>query len=184
MRNFRAAIWGGGGVLNVHAEDVYFHAEQSYFYAAARHIFLHRTAVFLRRNIPLPWNSLIVSRRRVSFSSAEHELNRDLKRVFKLSRYLKRQRCDSTEHVCFSTEYVRISTEERHISTQKLDFYTEHARFCAEGVAHYFGRDTLLKVGFQTYIFCSKVPSKCMKCSFRDPNFKNFPVGRHVPGTP
>ena len=35
--------------------------------------------------------------------------------------------------------------------------------------------DTLLKMGFQTCIFCSKVPSKCRKCSFRDPNFKIFP---------
>ena len=35
-----------------------------------------------------------------------------------------------------------------------------------------FWRDTLLKMGFQTYIFCSKVPSKCRKCRFRDPNFK------------
>ena len=34
-----------------------------------------------------------------------------------------------------------------------------------------FWRDTLLKMGFQTYIFCSKVPSKCRKCRFRDPNF-------------
>ena len=32
--------------------------------------------------------------------------------------------------------------------------------------------DTLLKMGFQTFIFCSKVPSKCRKCRFRDPNFK------------
>ena len=32
--------------------------------------------------------------------------------------------------------------------------------------------DILLKMGFQTYIFCSKVPSKCRKCHFRDPNFK------------
>ena len=32
-----------------------------------------------------------------------------------------------------------------------------------------FWRDTLLKTGFQTYIFCSKVPSKCRKCRFRDP---------------
>ena len=35
-----------------------------------------------------------------------------------------------------------------------------------------FWQDTLLKMGFQTYIFCSKVPSKCRKCRFRDPNFK------------
>ena len=28
--------------------------------------------------------------------------------------------------------------------------------------------DTLFKMGFQTYIFCSKVPSKCRKCHFRD----------------
>ena len=34
--------------------------------------------------------------------------------------------------------------------------------------------DTLLKMGFQTYIFCSKMPSKCRECRFRDPNFKNF----------
>ena len=33
--------------------------------------------------------------------------------------------------------------------------------------------DTLLKMGFQTYIFCSK----CRKCRFRDPNFKTFPGG-------
>ena len=35
-----------------------------------------------------------------------------------------------------------------------------------------FWQDTLLKMGFQTYIFCSKVPSKGRKCRFRDPNFK------------
>ena len=35
-----------------------------------------------------------------------------------------------------------------------------------------FWRDTLLKIRFQTYIFCSKVSSKCRKCRFRDPNFK------------
>ena len=37
--------------------------------------------------------------------------------------------------------------------------------------------DTLLKMGFQTYIFCSKVPSKCRKCRFRQPNFKIFSGG-------
>ena len=37
-----------------------------------------------------------------------------------------------------------------------------------------FWRDTLLKIGFQTYIFCSKVPSKCRKCCYRDQNFKKF----------
>ena len=36
----------------------------------------------------------------------------------------------------------------------------------------YLGGDALLKMGFQTYIFCSKVPSICRKCRFRDPNFK------------
>ena len=46
-----------------------------------------------------------------------------------------------------------------------------------------FWRDTLLEMGFQTYIFCSKVPSKCRKCRFRDPNFKKFPGG-HAPGPP
>ena len=35
-----------------------------------------------------------------------------------------------------------------------------------------FWQDRLLKMVFQTYIFCSKVPSKCRKCRFRDPNFK------------
>ena len=30
--------------------------------------------------------------------------------------------------------------------------------------------DKLLKMGFQIYIFCSKVPSKCRKCRFRDPH--------------
>ena len=41
-------------------------------------------------------------------------------------------------------------------------------------------------MGFQTYILlktCSKVPSKCRKCRFRDPNFKTFPGG-HSPGAP
>ena len=38
-------------------------------------------------------------------------------------------------------------------------------------------------MGFQTYIFCSKVPSKCRKCRFRDPNFKIF-SGGHAPGPP
>ena len=33
-----------------------------------------------------------------------------------------------------------------------------------------FWQDTLLKMGFQNYIFCSK----CRKCRFRDPNFKKF----------
>ena len=46
-----------------------------------------------------------------------------------------------------------------------------------------FWRDTLFKMGFQTYIFCSKVPSKCRKCRFRDPNFKIF-SGGHAPGPP
>ena len=36
--------------------------------------------------------------------------------------------------------------------------------------------DILLKTGFQTYIFCSKVPSKCRKFHFRDPNFKKFQI--------
>ena len=41
--------------------------------------------------------------------------------------------------------------------------------------------DTLLKMGFQTYIlFCSKVPSECRKCRFRDQNFKIFPW-EHAP---
>ena len=39
--------------------------------------------------------------------------------------------------------------------------------------------DTLLKMGFQTYIFCSK----CSKCRFRDPNFKKF-LGGHTPDPP
>ena len=37
-------------------------------------------------------------------------------------------------------------------------------------------------MGFQTYIFCSKVPSKCRKCRFRNPNFKKFPRG--IPPAP
>ena len=32
------------------------------------------------------------------------------------------------------------------------------------------------KMGFETYIFSSKVLSKCRKCRFRDPNFKKFSV--------
>ena len=36
---------------------------------------------------------------------------------------------------------------------------------------------------FKTFIFCSKVPSKCGKCRFRDPKFKIFPGG-HAPGAP
>ena len=44
-------------------------------------------------------------------------------------------------------------------------------------------RDPNFKMGFQTYIFCSKVPSKCRKCRFRDPNFKQFPGGE-CPRTP
>ena len=31
-------------------------------------------------------------------------------------------------------------------------------------------------MGFETYIFSSKVLSKCRKCRFRDPNFKKFSV--------
>ena len=42
-----------------------------------------------------------------------------------------------------------------------------------------FLRDALLKMGFQTYIFCSK----CRKCRFRDPNFKKF-TGGNAPGPP
>ena len=38
-------------------------------------------------------------------------------------------------------------------------------------------------MGFQTYIFCSKVPSKCRKCRFRDRNFKKCPGGA-CPRTP
>ena len=41
----------------------------------------------------------------------------------------------------------------------------------------FFWRDTLLKMRFQTYIFCSKVPSKCRKWRFRDTNFKTFTGG-------
>ena len=33
--------------------------------------------------------------------------------------------------------------------------------------------DTLLKMGFQIYIFCSK----CRKRRFTDPNFENYPGG-------
>ena len=39
-----------------------------------------------------------------------------------------------------------------------------------------FFDETLLKMGFQTYIFCSSVPSKCRKCRFKDPKFENFVV--------
>ena len=39
-------------------------------------------------------------------------------------------------------------------------------------VRKHFLTRTLLEMGFQTYIFCSKVPSKCRKCRFRDPNIK------------
>ena len=35
-------------------------------------------------------------------------------------------------------------------------------------------------MGFQTYIFCSKVPSKCRKCRFRDPKFQKI-SGGHAP---
>ena len=38
-------------------------------------------------------------------------------------------------------------------------------------------RDPNLKMGFQTNIFCAKVPSKCRKCRFREPNFKKFQGG-------
>ena len=34
-------------------------------------------------------------------------------------------------------------------------------------VRTFFWRDTLLNMGFQTHIFCSKVPSKCRKCRFK-----------------
>ena len=33
-----------------------------------------------------------------------------------------------------------------------------------------------IKKWFETFRFCSKVPSKSWKCYFREPNFKNFPV--------
>ena len=35
----------------------------------------------------------------------------------------------------------------------------------------------------KTLILCSKVPSKCRKCHFRDPKFKKF-SGEHAPGPP
>ena len=38
-------------------------------------------------------------------------------------------------------------------------------------------------MGFQTFIFCSKVSSKCGKCCFRDPKFKIIPGGTS-PRTP
>ena len=37
----------------------------------------------------------------------------------------------------------------------------------------FFWQDTLLKIGFQTYTFCSKVHLKCRKYRFRDPKFQN-----------
>ena len=40
-----------------------------------------------------------------------------------------------------------------------------------------------VKNGFQTYVFCSKVSSKCWICRFRDPNSKECPGG-HAPGPP
>ena len=51
------------------------------------------------------------------------------------------------------------------------------------GTSKTFFDETLLKMGFQTYIFCSNVPSKCRKCHFRDPKFKQFP-GEHATGPP
>ena len=43
---------------------------------------------------------------------------------------------------------------------------------------------TVKKMLFKTFIFCSKVPSECVKCSFRDPRkIKTFPGG-HAPGPP
>ena len=39
-------------------------------------------------------------------------------------------------------------------------------------IQNFFWQDTLLKMGFQTYIFCSKVPSKCRK--FQRPKFQNL----------
>ena len=42
-----------------------------------RRLFLRRTAVFLRKNTALPWNSLLVSCRRVSFWSGEPMLDRE-----------------------------------------------------------------------------------------------------------
>ena len=44
-------------------------------------------------------------------------------------------------------------------------------------------RDPNFKMGFQTNIFCAKVPSKCRKCRFRDPNFKKI-FGGACPQTP
>ena len=44
-------------------------------------------------------------------------------------------------------------------------------------------RDPNFKMGFQTYIFFSKVPSKCRKYRFRDPNFKTV-SSTHAPGSP
>ena len=45
-------------------------------------------------------------------------------------------------------------------------------------------RDPNFKMGFQTYIFCSKEPSKCRKCRFRDPNFKKTRGDGACPRTP
>ena len=44
-------------------------------------------------------------------------------------------------------------------------------------------RDPNFKMGFQPNIFCSKVPSKYRKYRFRDPNFKTI-SGGHAPGPP
>ena len=71
----------------------------------------------------------------------------------------------------------------------QLDIYTDISNSIFRGAwsrAPSLGTsetDTLLKMGFQTYVFYSKVPSKCRKCRFRDPNFKTFSGGA-CPRTP
>ena len=42
---------------------------------------------------------------------------------------------------------------------------------------------TVKKMLVKTFIFCSKVPSECGRCLFRDPKFKTSPVG-DAPGPP
>ena len=76
MRSFRGAIPGEGCFKFPRRRRLF--PRRTAVLLCSRRIFLRRIAVFLRRNTALPWNSLLVSCRRVSFySSAEPALDRE-----------------------------------------------------------------------------------------------------------
>ena len=92
----------------------------------------------------------------------------------------------SHEHLSMTNIWTRLLVKEK----QNLSICAVHSSVFRGGAVHsavhssVFWRDTLLKMGFQTYIFWSKVLSKCRKCGFRDPNFKKFSGGGGMPPDP